>query len=342
MLTRDEPLARVLTRLRAELNEVFEARAAAPSLKGARPVDRAELLAQLAEVGRALLAKAGRGDGRDDELVRALFRQLLVVQRDLGGVVTHRDAVFAAWVSVAHAAPALLAESPLAVLGSVANAVMTLARGYPGLVAPWTARLAELAPKCRSVESLRDLGTLIAWRLGFVAVRGAAVRALPALPAELAAPVFGAGGEAKAWSAVAARLAKDRWYDPRDAAEAPRLALVASLGGFAGLGGVFVEPPMIARLGDNLIAFDRERAVLLIADRFGQACVSMTRSDALGVGGDARAYVKKDGTVTFGSLRFRDPRLTEALSAAATDDVLAVSVAHSLKVHLIARLGSGA
>lgn len=338
MLDRDEPLARALARLRGELNAQFESRAsAAPLAPAARPIDRAELLAQLAALGRELLAGAGRGDGRDDELVRALFRQLLVLQQKLGGAPLHREAVFDAWRTAARAFPALLAESPLAVLGALANAVLTLARGNPALVAPWLARVAELAPRCRSVETLRDLGTVAAWRLGLVSVRPAALAALRAVSAELAAPLFGLDGRA-AWPHVVARLARDRWYDPLEEDGPERLALVATVSGFAGLGGAFLEPPRLARLGANLVAFDRERAVLLVADRFGHACVSMARGPEL-AGGDPRAYARGDGTVTLGSLRLKDPRLVEPVSAAATDDVLAISVAHSLRVHLIARVG---
>jgi hypothetical protein len=334
----DSPLGRSLARLRAELNGQF-----AVAARGRRELDPERFLADFSSLVREL--SEGCDAAALDQLVRGVFRQLLTLHLKLGPAdALARDAVLGAWRFAASAVPALLASAPQELLGALGNAILRLSRVKPEAVRPFVSTLVELGSRCPSLETYLDLGTVAAWRLGHTLLRDAAVARLAALPDAIGPLLFGLdASQAAAWSEVAARLAADPWLDPAAPAGPPRLAVVGAVGGFVGFGGPFLKPPTIVKHGDMLVAFDEERAVRIVADRFGLATAAFaaTRDFAPDAAGKSAARLDGRGNVAFQGLSLADPRLLEPVSWAAVGSTLVVSVKHSLRVLVIARLGGG-
>jgi hypothetical protein len=175
-------------------------------------------------------------------------------------------AVEAAWERIALANVRHVIAAPTRVLAAISNAVQQL-RNTPGADhAQWVEFLQCYGPECQDVDTLLRLGQLAAWRVGLAHYRAGAldvaehlshalVRAVLDLPADLAVP-----------SALAA-LRRDPWFDPLTKHRG--LRLVGRYGAFRGFGGLFLTPPRVAVIGEDLLVASGDDCWLLYADRFG-------------------------------------------------------------------------
>src|SRR5690606_21037763 len=76
-----------------------------------------------------------------------------------------------AWRSLAPSVAPLLVREPLETLGAIANAAVHLGSVADIRVAEWISLMATLAGQCDSVQALRDLGAVCAWRAGMTHMR---------------------------------------------------------------------------------------------------------------------------------------------------------------------------
>ncbi|MBK0028197.1 hypothetical protein IAE57_18715 [Stenotrophomonas sp. S48] len=172
--------------------------------------------------------------------------------------------VDAAWCTLAPALAPLLRREPQAVLGTVANAVLRMAE-QPGVrVDAWIASVAAHGAHCSSVQQLRDLGALAAWRAGMAQLREPVLQQLDSLPLAVTAAIIGA--PAASVDDLLARLGADRWYHP-----APSAAVGHSTGAFTGFGGSFSTPPLVRATPQGFVIRSGEQHFLLLADAFGAA-----------------------------------------------------------------------
>lgn len=169
-----------------------------------------------------------------------------------------------AWRSLAASLARLLARAPLETLGAISNAVIRLS-SLPGVrVGEWISQMAALGEHCESVQALRDLGALCAWRAGMAHLRDPALRHADALPPALAAAAVGGAGND--WELLRTRLADQRWWNPQTG-DVDRYG--RSVGGFSGYGGPFATPPQVRATAEGFIAESAGRHHLLIADVHG-------------------------------------------------------------------------
>jgi len=169
-----------------------------------------------------------------------------------------------AWRTLAPTLAPLLRREPQAVLGTVANAVLRMAE-QPGVaLQAWIDNLARHGAHCASVQQLRTLGAVAAWRAGMAQMREPALHALDALPVALAAGVLGAAADSA--DALPERLRADRWHHPQPGTPAGH-----SLGAFSGFGGPFPTPPQVRATAQGFVVRSGEQHFLLLADAFGAA-----------------------------------------------------------------------
>ena len=189
---------------------------------------------------------------------------LELVAQGLAGPKARLPWVNQAWRQLAPAVAPQLARAPLAVLGSLSNAVLRM-DGVAGVrVAEWMAAMTPLAARCDDLPTLRTLGALCAWRAGMAHLREAALAQADTLPPALAAAALGVA-EAQ-WPAARTRLQAERWWNPHTDAIDPQ---GQTLGGFSGLGGPFATPPELRAGSNGFFARSGERHYLLMADAFG-------------------------------------------------------------------------
>ena len=198
----------------------------------------------------------------------------------------------------------------------------------------------QAAEKCPDTAALLDCGKVLAWRAGMAHYRSGALDAAAKLPAALAIHALGLPGDTNPAAVQAAleRLRTDPWLSPKGAAQASppqrRLQLLGKAGGFRGLAGPFLRPPIVWQHDGRLLTSDRETAWELFADRFGAILVRV-EVDAVPKA-NCKVNIDPTGEVTWGGQTGRFGELAAASSLASSDKTLAVTSAASHYIYLLA------
>jgi hypothetical protein len=328
------PLAAALEAGRPRFNALFaQARHASPAL------DAGAFAAHLREVVAPVVERvAGAAAGRAGAVAEALYELSLDL---LAAELFARCAVLCeGWRRLLPRLAALLASCPRQIAGAVSNALWNLSRMPGARPGQWLEEVDRLAPRCGDPATLLRVGQVLAWRAGMAHFREGALSICAALEPALARAALGLGEGGPDLGTVLGRLREDPWLRPAAVTdrEGPRreLGLVAEVGGFRGFGGPFVRPPVVAAVGGQILASDGEGTWVLCADVFG---ATLHRTDvALPAGGrdGAPSPIDRRGTVTFAGHTRTFGELRDSTSSAADATTLAVTVARSHKVYLVA------
>lgn len=253
-------LAGVLAARRAALNQrVVETRHRMPGL------DTAAFGAFVShEIDAVCIAVDGADPHATERVVEAAFDiGLELVGQGLAGPAARVPWVNRAWQGLSAPAAHLIASAPVDTLGAITNAVIRLG-SLPGVrVDEWIDAMSALAAHCESLEALRNLGAVCAWKVGMTHLRQVALDHADQLDPELAAAALGAS---MPWAALRERLRNDAWWNPSTNAINMQ---GRTIGGFSGLGGPFATPPEVRARRDGFVAESAGRYFLLVADAFG-------------------------------------------------------------------------
>jgi hypothetical protein len=274
--------------------------------------DCATLEAQLRGPLRQLIdACEASSSGSGVRVLNTLFDDVvdLVGQHRLGG--GSHDVLLA---SLPDLAPALIDE-PRRVFGSLANAIVHLQRhGAP--TEEWLRRVQAAAASGNATIALRA-GQVAAWSIGLAHYRESALDVAATLTDEALVAALGIDHSVAPLESLA-RMRRDRWWQPGK----PRPAgpIVAHrVGGFRGFGGPFLLPPEVGTRDGSILVRSGDNAWQLHADAWG---ATLTRAEPEGIDCDQpAAAVLPPGVV--------------AVSAAATADVVAVTIATSYRVLVV-------
>jgi hypothetical protein len=237
-----------------------------------------------------------------------------------------------------------MAADPLLFAGSITNALYKFGLVPGSRPADWIRIMLSLGQREAQLQPLLDAGRVAAWRCGMAQYRRQAldlcdglddqtVRIALDVPAEVTEPVGG----------IVTRLRTNPWAGigagPGDAS----LQVMRSVGGFRGFGGPFIRPPYVSSAAGHILAGDGEQWWTVYADCFGTALVR-GGSGILPPAERATSpfHLDANGSVQSGSRRARFEQLHDILAVAETDHTLAVSVAYSHRIFLIAGTGSPA
>lgn len=260
---------------------------------------------------------------------------LELVRKDLPG---RSPALGETWSRVLAGLAGPLAAAPRVLAGSITNALYNLARVPGARPGEWADELLRAAPLCPDVPALLAVGQVCAWRAGLAHFREGALEACAKLPAAAARAALGlpAGGKGSVKEVIAA-LREDPWLAPgADPAAARPLRVAAVVGGFRGFGGPFLRPPRVVWADGRFHVGDGERCWVLTADRFGATLhageAALPRDQSAG-----SWQVDKKGQVSDGSERAGFEDLREVTGKASSPTTLAVTVALSHRLYLIAR-----
>lgn len=321
-------LISVLRSARAELNQEFaQVKRAYPALDG--PLVLAFVARCLDPVVRAVHAIAPE---RVPDVVRAGYALALdlIAQR----ATARSPALERCFVEVLPLLAAHVAAEPERVLGALANAVYNLELAGARCEA-WQHWLAELGPRCETVEQLLALGSVCAWRAGLAHYRSGALEQVSRLPAAIRCAALG-GSDGTDLDALRAALARDPWYAPD---VSPGLRVAAQVGSFRGFGGLFTRPPEVRALGEQLLVTSGEEAWLLYADPFGATLHRATSQElAASVRHTARPpqLVLDQNMLVGHGVRLALPLAGQVTSLVATRSTLALTSAFSHAVVLVA------
>jgi hypothetical protein len=232
-------------------------------------------------------------------------------------------------------APAL-ARDPARLSGSLLNALHQLCHDDAQRARQWADRLARLGATCVEVDTVLDLGRVLAWRCGWPAWRKAALRGAPRLPAALAQAALDlpAPPGPSLWVALAASptLRADEVGTPA----AGEISWLGRSGGFRGLGGPFARMPAVGITAGGLAASDGADTWQLAGDGYGTQAVRMGSATEWPLeGAHAGVQVSGAGTVTAGALKRELPELETATGWAWHAGLLAVTLRTSYQVALV-------
>ncbi|MCA9177401.1 MAG: hypothetical protein KDB14_23110 [Planctomycetales bacterium] len=230
------------------------------------------------------------------------------------------------------------AELP-ALVGPLSNAAYNLTVTSRCRIGQWVKRVGAAAEHCADAAELRAAGQVCAWICGMAHYRAPALELARAMPAAVLASLLQLEANDERLAGVVDRLASRRWYRPDAEPAQAGLAIVAEAGGFRGLGGEFLRPPLVEVDGADFLVRDGDAHWLLTADAFGATFHRVARpsSPSPDAGHKSRgAYaVNRAGVVSGPDGRCKFACLASSQSSAATDDTLAVTLPHSHRVFLV-------
>lgn len=187
-----------------------------------------------------------------------------LVGQGLAGPTARMPWVNLAWQRLSSPAARLITVSPIDALGAMTNAVVRMG-SVPGVrVDAWIGTMESLASRCDTLDALRSLGAVCAWRAGMAHLRQAALDHADRLDADLASAAVGSPGQA--WASLRERLRAERWWNPGQRRVDPQ---GVTIGGFSGFGGPFAAPPDVRVRGQDFIVESAGRYFLVIADGAG-------------------------------------------------------------------------
>ncbi len=190
---------------------------------------------------------------------------LELVARGFAGPRARHPWMDETWQTVLTAVPALVAEDPRRVIGSLSNAMHHLASTPDARPEGWIALMKKAAPLAGDVSSLLQAGQVAAWRSGLAHYREGALNVAKRLPAPLVHAALGvADGNP---TTLLEKLSSDPWYHPDHSTEPGKI--VARTGSFRGFGGPFIAPPKVVHAHGHWIATSGDDQWIVTADAFG-------------------------------------------------------------------------
>lgn len=184
------------------------------------------------------------------------------------GANSHNRWIDEGWARLFPAISALIAVAPVQILGSLTNALHVLAATPGSRPAEWIDSMVALGARCPDPATLLKLGQVLAWRSGLAHFREGALQLADTLPPELVLKALGVA-ESRPWPEIRDRLLSDPWFNPATPTDSPAFRVVGQAGTFRGLGGLFMEPPLVRANSSHFIVKSAEACWILTADVFG-------------------------------------------------------------------------
>ncbi len=238
-----------------------------------------------------------------------------------------------------------LARDPLAVAGSICNALVQISQQSGTRPQQWIDAMKRHAPACSNKSDLLRLGVVFAWQAGMVQYRSAAFQSLLSMDVSLAARLLDLPSTTSAAdvSTFVDRLSSQRWLTSQRAQALSgkrELQPVATVGAFSGYGGLFRKPPTVHSEAGCLYVSDGATQWQLQADAHG-AWFRKTGDGRPTTGSSRHSDVSIDrhGKIVWQKCSLAQPHLLQVTSLAVCDQTLAVTTATSHYLFLYAVLG---
>ena len=280
-----------------------------------------EVINVLYDQALPLVAKQWLGSAPREPVLAACYKQLLAMLAPV--LVREPERVSAALLNALHQLCALDSHSP----------------NSPNRAREWTQRMAAIlkpVAASASVEQTLALGRVIAWRVGLAALREAALRDAPTLPADWVRQALDIPftPDATLWDTLnrnPAMRAEEK--------EPPRQPeWLGWTGGFRGLGksgGPFAALPSIGLAGGRLAASDGNHTWWLAADGYGQQAVRMGAAADWPLEAGTPVKVSESGAITLAGKTHSFAELETARGALWHSGILAVVLRTSYQVALL-------
>jgi hypothetical protein len=265
---------------------------------------------------------------------------LELVAQGLAGRGARSAIVEQTWTTVAPRCAHLVAVQPVEALGALSNAGLYVAGAAGARPRDWLNDMAQVVGSAQSLEQLRLLGQVAAWRAGLAQFRDGALQSAQALPVPLALMALGvnAGTGADDWPRVRDAYRDDPWWSEQsDRREAARKGV--EVGQFIGLGGSFAQPPQVLATQQGFAVRSADRFHLLMADAYGAVLLPSSAGEFE----QAQAQVRRPTATLVGTQLLAAGRCIEldlpehGLALAENDHTIALTSAYSHAIRVYPR-----
>lgn len=188
-------------------------------------------------------------------LFKTFFTELLSILGNNSGI-EYEDEYRIAW-ALCLKNPSLVGMSPSRILKAIDSALESIRSFQPENVSKWITLMDHIIDNCNTVDEFLACGRIFAWLCGLAHLKSRAEIEFSKLRSDLKQVIIDAD------SRLISAFESD-WtnLDHPD--------FVGEIGGFVGLGGSFMAPPMVAQIGGKVFVTDRKSSYLLFADNFGK------------------------------------------------------------------------
>jgi hypothetical protein len=223
-----------------------------------------------------------------------------------------------------------IALSPLSVITELSHATAQFSAHTASRPQQWLRLLGALGPQTTDLDQLRLLGKVLAWRSGLAHYRNGALAAADQLPPALVEHALEIPAN-QSWNEWRPALHQSCW----PSSLVGDGGLLGKVGAFRGLGGVFVEPPMLATRNGDLIARSGKDSWLVSTDSFGS---TLHRIEDVGI---SAGVTVTEPTLVLGDYVFVRGQAVElgaaapVTSAAQQGNLLAITTKNSHAIWLL-------
>jgi hypothetical protein len=175
------------------------------------------------------------------------------------------------WKAVFPAVIGRILPHPAPMLVKLSNAAYQLDAEVHARCDEWLSQVTAHARLCDDSATLLALAQVCAWKCGMAHYRRSVVPLLASLPEPLCRALFQMVDECN-WADEAGRFLADPWYSPAYRAGTPRQPITYCTGGFRGLGGPFIRPPLAVEHEGKLLLWCDGEWWIVHADRYGVTC----------------------------------------------------------------------
>jgi hypothetical protein len=262
-----------------------------------------------------------------------------LLTQDFLGANSRYPFIAQGWRDLLPHIPQHIAAAPRDAISAMTNALYNLSLVPNARPQEWIASMCALAPLANDAPSFLQAGQIAAWRAGLAHYRVDALDLCKKIEPSLARAALGLPTtNAIPIETLVARLSADPWLRPENvreqASDARTLKIVARVGAFRGLGGLFQSPPLVMAMGDLFVVKDGESVWLLVADCFG---ATFHRADGTSPKPNLAPFdLDRRGKVTLGKSNQTFSELDGWVSAASTRTTLAATTDLSFAIFLIA------
>lgn len=216
---------------------------------------------------------------------KAFYRELLRLAGS-GLLFSHEGEYRALW-QVCAKVPGIISLSPGPVLSSLHAALQSVRRFRPAMTLRWLSLMETTVAACHSFDELLNCGRMNAWFCGLAHLRQKCSERFPKLPDGLKETLQ----TNLPLQQPLERLFINHWFNKSGP------VFIEAPGGFTGLSGAFINPPLLREAGPYVVAADEETSHLVFADEFGRVLLPAgeTRSTANGTLSALQTFREKFG-----------------------------------------------
>jgi len=261
---------------------------------------------------------------------------LELVAQELAGSAARNSLIERLWVSVAPRYARLISQDPINVLGLLSNAVLHVSNTPEARVEDWLFGMSTMAEHVDSINNLRSVGQVMAWRAGLAHFREGALHCADAMPEAMALRAVGADG-AQTWQEVRDKFRSDPWWSP-DAKRQEISRAGIDVGQFTGFGGTFAQPPEVRAAANGFLVKSLSRYSFLVADAYGSLLLPATSEEFASVGKSGYSNAKVAGsTLVINDRRIELDFPADGLTITENQHTIAVTSSYSHSIRLFPR-----